>query len=223
MNTKKPVSRSIIFFGPDSAGKSTQVRLLIRYLTSGKNRVARVWLRGRHSVAFVLSKFFVDLGYYRTLKVPSGVTYRVFDPSLLPGLKRVWGLVEFASVLPWIILKVYFRRALGYTIVAERYVVDTVAYLDYWLDSDFLKSVTARALLGFIPRGSTLIHLTAETQVLIERLKKVRYDTATLDFIVYQQKAYHVLSKALKTTTIDTSNTNIEATFQLVKEALGIQ
>lgn len=223
MSKKQCFPSVIIFFGPDSTGKSTQAKLLIKYLKSKQCRVAWTWIRGSHSIAFVLSKFLARQGYYRTVKVPSGVVYRVFDPHLLPGLKPLWGLIEFVSVLPWIILRVYLRRILGYTVVAERYVVDTVVYLAYWLDSDFLKSLLAKVLLGFIPRGSVLIHLDAESRVLIERLKKVRYDIATSDYITFQQRAYHVLSQSLNAVTIDTSKFNVEETFQLVINALSLQ
>ena len=210
-----------MFFGSDGAGKSTQARLLRGYLNFHGHQTRIAWLRGRHSLAFVIAKFFSKLGYYRVGKVPSGVTYRVFDPGLLPRLQHFWGAIEFLSVLPWIILRVYLPRVLGYTIVAERYVVDTVVYLSYWLGYDFLRSFLAKVLLNFIPKGSVLIHLDAETRDLLERLKRIRYDTATQDYIVFQQRVYRILSKMLKATTIDTSRHNEKDAFQRILKVLS--
>jgi len=221
MNRKQRYPRFIVFFGSDGAGKSTQARLLKGYLKSHGRRTRITWLRGRHSLAFVIAKFFAKLGYYRIVKVPSGVTYRVFDPGLLPRFQRFWGAIEFLSVLPWVILRTRLPRTLGYTIVAERYVVDTVAYLSYWLGHDFLRSFLAKVLLNFIPKGSVLIHLDAETQDLLERLKRIRYDIATQDYIVFQQRVYRALSKMLKATTIDTSICSEKDTFQRILKVLN--
>lgn len=223
MNRKQRYPRVIVFFGSDGAGKSTQTQLLIGYLKSHGRRTQIAWLRGRHSLAFVIAKFFTKMGYHRIVKVPSGVTYRVFDPGLLPRLQRFWGVIEFLSVLPWIILRVYLPRALGYTVVAERYVVDTVAYLSYWLGQDFLRSFLAKVLLNFIPQGSVLIHLDAETQDLLERLKRIRYDTATKDYIVFQKRIYRILSKTIMATTINTSRYSTDETFQRILNVINAQ
>lgn len=221
MNKKQHFPSLIMFFGPDAVGKSTQVQLLTRYLRSQKCPTLRVWIRGRHSIAFLLANFFVRLGYYRTVTVPSGVVYRVFDPHFLPKLQHIWGLIEFVSLLPWIILKVYLPKILGYTIVAERYVVDTVVYLSYWLGYDFLQSFLTKVLLSFIPQDSVLIHLNAETEVLLERLERIRYDVATQDYIVFQRRVYCILSKMLKATTIDTSRCSEKETFQRIVKVLN--
>ena len=171
-------------------------------------------------MAFILNNFLMRLGYYRTERVASGLIYKIFDPSLLPKLRPIWGFIEFISVLPWIILRVYLPRIFRYTVVAERYVVDTVVYLGYWLGPDFFRSYLAKILLNFIPQGSLLIHLDAETQVLIKRLY---YDTATIDFIVFQKKIYRVLAKMLGAVTIDTSRFGIKEVFQQIIKVLNIQ
>lgn len=152
------------------------------------------------------------------MKVPAGVIYKVFDPRLLPRLRSLWGIIEFISILPWIIIRVYLPRIFGYTVVAERYVADTVAYLGYQLGHDFLQSYLAKILLNFIPADSVIIHLDAETRALIERL---RYDTATKDFIVFQRKIYQILAKTLGAITIDTSKYNIKETFQQIIKVLN--
>lgn len=217
MNKKSRFPRMIVFFGPDGVGKSTQVQLLMRHLRSQKCPAVYIWIRGRHTIALVLANFLMKLGYYRIVKVPSGVVYRIFDPLLIPGLKNLWGVIEFISVLPLIIIRGYMPRFFGRVIVAERYVVDTVVFLGYWFGHDFLQSRLARILLRFIPQGSVLIHLDADTQTLIKRL---RYDTATMDFLVFQTKAYRMLAKTLGAATIDTSEYNINETFHKIIEVL---
>jgi len=210
--------RGVVFFGPDGAGKSTQAQLLVKFLKSQKCRPRMAWIRGRHSFAFFIAKFFTKLGYYRVVKSPNGASYEIFDPCLLPKLGRLWGFIEFASVLPWIFTRVYLPRILGYTVVSERYVVDTVVYLGYWLGKNSLQSFLAKVLLNFIPKDSVLIHLDAETHTLLERHPD---DVISRDFIVFQRQAYGMFAESLKAISIDTSTCGIEESFQRIIKHLN--
>jgi hypothetical protein len=154
------------------------------------------------------------------VKSPSGVIYKVFDPHLMPKLLRVWALIEFASVLPWIIQRVYLPKGLGYTVVAERYVVDTVVYLSYWLGPHFLRGFLAKVLLNFIPRGSMLIHVDAETKVLLERRPN---DVISQDYIAFQRRVYCMFAKTLGAVTINTSADSIEQNFKRIIKHLNVQ
>jgi len=220
MNREQHYPRVVVFFGPDGAGKSTQAQLLIWYLKSRGYRTRIAWMRGRHSLAFILAQFFTRLGYYRVLKSPSGVIYRVFDPHLMPKLRRVWAFIEFASVLPWIIQRVYLPKVLGYTVVAERYVVDTVVYLSYWLGPDFVRGFLTKVLLNFIPRGSLLIHVDAETKILLRRRPN---DVITQDYIEFQRKAYCMFAETLGAVTINTSADSIEQNLKRIIKHLNVE
>jgi thymidylate kinase len=210
----------IIFFGPDGAGKTTQVKLLMKYLSSRKCRPWWTWIRGRHSLAFVLALLFTRLGYYQMVEAAPEKKNKVFDPRLLPKLRSMWGVIEFASVLPWIFLRVYLPKFLGYTVVAERYVIDTVAYLGYWLGQDVFESFLAKALLRFIPRGAVMIHLYAETEMLFKRIFD---DDVTSDFIEFQQKVYPMLARSLGAVTINTSKLDVNETFKRILEVLNAE
>ena len=218
MTSARRFPEIIIFFGPDGAGKTTQVKLLIKYLSSHKCRPWWTWIRGRHSLAFVLALLFTRLGYYQMVEAAPGKKHKVFDPRLLPKLRSMWGVIEFASVLPWIFLRVYLPKFLGYTVVAERYVIDTVTYLGYWLGQDVFESFLAKALLRFIPRGSVMIHLYAETEMLFKRIFD---DDVTSDFIEFQQKVYPMLARSLGAVTINTSKLDVNETFKRILEVLN--
>ena len=206
----------MIFFGPDGAGKSTQAQRVMKYLSSQGCRTWRTWIRGRHSLAFFLANFLAEFGYCQIVDV-SGEKRKVFDPRLLPRLALLWGAVEFVSVLPWIFLRVYLPRFLSYTVVAERYVVDTVVYLGYWLGYGYLTSFSAKVLLRFIPEDSVIIHLYAETDTL---LKRSFDDEVTQDFIEFQQDIYHKMAKRLDAISINTSKSSVEKTSQKILDTL---
>jgi len=212
-------SKSIIFFGPDGAGKTTLAQLLVSYFQSKGNRSKIAWMRARHSIAFFLAKFLKKMGYVRIVKSPNGcISYRIFDPSLLPKMKQLWYGIEFVSILPWIITRVYVPRLFGYVVVSERYVVDTVVYLDYWLGGGTMNSFLSKVLLCLIPKDSVMVHMDAETNVLLQRRPE---DYVNKDFIVFQRNAYKAFAKSLNAFSVDTTNSGLKDNFIRVTEYLG--
>jgi len=212
--------KDIVFFGPDGAGKTTLAQLLVSYFQSNGCRSRITWMRARHSLAHVLAKFFKKLGYYRVVLSPNGKkSYPIFDPSLFPHFRGLWYLIEFVSILPWIITKVYLPKMLGYIVVSERYVVDTVVYLGYWLGADTMDGFLAKVLLNFIPQNSVLVHMDADTDVLLARRPE---DFINEDYIAFQRNAYKTFAKALNAISLDTTSCSVEENFQNVTHHLDV-
>ena len=215
--TRRRFPPVIAFFGPDGSGKSTQARLLLKHLRLHGYRARYAWIRGRHSFAFALAFLLTKLGYHRNIGYPSGTVKKVFDPQRLPGIRRLWAFIELVSVLPWILLRVQLPIMLGYTIVADHYVVDTVVYLAYWLGEAVFQSFSAKVLLSLIPRGSRLLFLNADTNTLSERITN---DMESKDYLKFQQRFCLKLAKTLHASNIDTSELTIEEAFKVTLKVL---
>lgn len=213
--------RLVHFFGPDGSGKSTQADLLIRYMEDRGIRVRRYWVRSPHTIAFILWKFFVRIGFYRTVWTPFNVGVKL--PLVNKGriIRLFWSNIEFLGVLP-LIAKANLLMRRGYKLVAERYVLDTVTTIAFFMDDiSFLNSNVAKLLLRFVPKNSILIFIDADFHTIFERRKsvyneRIRDDSKTLqmgkrskygyvpdagvesrEFIDFQRKAYGLLSKSL--------------------------
>src|SRR5437016_9013622 len=127
------VPKLVSFFGPDGAGKSTQVRILVNRLGPAGLRVKKVWIRSPHTLAFIVSRLLFRLGLYRVAVNPFGLGAKqplVYPQSLSKG---IWAFIETISVLPLILLRVYLPLWMGYRLVAERYVVDTIVTISYFI------------------------------------------------------------------------------------------
>jgi len=202
----------IVFFGPDGSGKTTQARLLASYFQQQDFKVRLVWIRAHHSLASILSKILVSFGYYRII-FSQEKSYKLFDVKLLPRLKRFWGFIEFISVLPWILVKVKLPLLLGYVVIADRYVVDTIVSVAYFLGGyGFLSGYAAKILLSMVS-GAFLIHLDAETDVIIERRKDEKLDS---DFIRFQRRFYPLFATLLGVLSVNTSNKSVMDTFKTI-------
>jgi len=229
--------RLVHFFGPDGAGKSTQVNILIAFLIKRGFKVRKYWVRSPHTLAFVLWVLFVKIGFYRVVEKHAAKLPAVDRNRILRGF---WSMVELIGVLP-IILLVYLSMLRGYRLVAERYVLDTITTIAYFInDIRFLKSPISKLLLRFIPSNTAFIFLDSDYETIYQRRapssatgKSVRNGRKTYDshskssveprfFIEFQRTAYKVLAKSLDALVIDTSKLSVEKTSSLILQYLGL-
>jgi len=151
--------------------------------------------------------------FRRKMKIPAVHTNR--------WLRLFWAVIELVSVVPVILFRVYMPLFLGYTVIAERYVVDTIVTIAYYTnDLGFLQSRTARLLLRFVPKNTVFIHLDSDYSTLIKRRGHV---VEAFDFIKFQRIGYKMIGNAVEATFIDTSYVSIEQTSIRILHRLGIK
>lgn len=184
---------------------------MIETLVRRGDKVRRAWIRGRHLFAFVISQVLLKLGYTATIAQAGAPGGKILDSSRLPE-KRLWSLVEFLSVAPLALVRVYIPLLLGYRVVAERYVIDSVVYNSYFLGRYFDRY--ARLLLRMIPKGALLIHLDATRDDVLSRRKG---DILSEGFVEYQLRQYRALSSKLNALSIDSSSEGIVS----IRERVG--
>jgi len=234
--TKLP--KMVAFFGPDGAGKSTQAQLLVEYYKSKGCKVKKAWVRSIHTLAFLIWNIFrkLRLCYNRSniplqsLKKPA-VSYLREDsygaispismmPPILKGTisRLLWILIEIISVIPIILLQVYIPLFLGYHIVAERYVVDTVVTISYFInDPSFIKSRFATLLLKFIPKRSKFIFVDANYKVILSRRGRL---AGPFEYTEFHRKGYFELGRAMGSFYVNTSDLSIEEAHKKIIEYL---
>jgi hypothetical protein len=118
------------------SGKSTQARLLAAYLASRGFKVKVVWVKSFHTLAYVLSRLYQKLSPRSVELNMYGHIIRI-KPLCQGKLRRpIWAWIEFISIAPKIFIEVYLPSLVGKTIVAERYLIDSVVSIAYALDDD---------------------------------------------------------------------------------------
>ena len=204
------VARLIAFFGPDGTGKSTHATLLVNHLQLHKNKVKKIWIRSPHTLAFLLSRFFVKIGFCRVVSNPFGKKTKLPAVHLNRLIRLFWSVTELASVMPVILFRVYVPLFQGYTVIAERYVVDTIVTVAYYTnDLCFLQSRTARILLSFVPKKTVFIHLDSDNSTIIKRRGRI---VDSHDFIKFQRMGYELMGNSVEAMFIDTSNLSVGQT-----------
>lgn len=207
-------SRFIAFFGPDGSGKSTHASLLVNHFQSRKVQTKKVWIRSPHAFAYLLSRLLVKAGFYRVVSNTFGRNKKIPAVHINRGLKIFWSTVESISAILVMIPRVHLPLLLGYTVVAERCIVDTIVNIAYYInDSEFLQSRTARILLLFIPKNAMLIHLDTDYLTLVNRRDK---NVEAYELIKFQKECYKKIENSLNATYIDTSHSDINHVSNLI-------
>lgn len=148
----------ISFCGPDGVGKSTQVAMLSYYLMKQGSRVTFCWIRVFHGIAYLVVKLFKKFGYQA--------------PPITNKIDRyIWFFIEFAGLVPRLLLQTVLPLKLGYIVIAERHLLDTIVSLSLFIyrDPNFVKSKEALFLLRLIPRNSIFIFLNASPDMILKR------------------------------------------------------
>ena len=202
------LTRMICLFGPDGVGKSTHTRLIHELLSLRETRVKTVWIRGPHTLSYLLSIHLMKAGRVKETVNPYGRVKKTLRIGGGPIVKTIWASFELISVLPLVLFKVLIPYWMGYTIIADRYVLDTMVTIAYHIeDPTFIEGRLARTLFWLIPRGSVLIHLDAEYETLAQRRERL---VEPAEFIEFQKKCYGWLSEQTSAHYIDTSEKPIE-------------
>ncbi len=217
----------IHFFGPDGSGKTLQASILTDRLGKHGFLVKRVWLRAHHTLAFLLWKILVKIGFYRTEPNEFGIVRKIPAVNRSKVISHVWSFLEFISAIP-IILRMRLLSMRGYHLVAERYILDTVTSVAYMLnDTHFLNGRLANILYRMIPKNTLFIFLDSDYDTIKNRrLRDDSSDKSKTDtdrdetrgyvepkqFIVFQRRVYKALASSFNALTIDTSKNSIEET-----------
>lgn len=156
----------------------------------------------------------LKLGYSQTIVQVGAPGGKILDARKLPE-KRFWSFFEFLSVVPLAITRMYVPLLLGYRIVAERYLIDTVVYDGYFLGGYF--GPYARILLHMIPKNCLIVHLDAKKSDVLARRQG---DILSENFVDFQLASYRRLASSLNAISIDTSSNDVDTVRRLVAERL---
>jgi len=231
--------RVVAFFGPDGAGKSTQAKLLVEFLKKKGLKVKNAWIRSTHTFAYLLWMLFYRLnlcsdksGFAKKMRIGFAVSYLnesgygavspiTMSPPVLRGVvsRWIWATIEVVSILPVIILQVYLPLLLGRIVIAERFVVDSIASIAYFLgDENFDKSWHARFLLRLVPNGTVFVFIDAGYGTILSRREKV---AGPREYTEFHRRLYKKLAKEVGAFYVDTSRLSVQETHQHILSFVG--
>lgn len=185
-----PVGGIVVLSGADGSGKTTVLRMLSPYL-SRRTSVSTSWLRGSHLHVSLLYRLLSRFAVFKGLDNPY---YKTHTP---PPLRRVFSILEFAGVLPFLLsrrlLSLFYRVVLCDRGVLD-FIVWVVATLRY---PEFLGTIYGRFLLR-LAVGEKPIYLYADLETLARRADVPR------SFLARELAVYNTLAKYVSNCRVDT-------------------
>jgi len=200
----------ICLFGPDASGKSTLARALVEELRRRGLKARSSWMRGTHTLASLIARLLSRLD---ALKGTDNPYYRIAIPK---SLRRLWQLLEFSSALPVVLFRFVIPSALGYWVVADRYVTDLVAWVSITTrDRDYVRRWEARFLLALASRARVKVYVTAALEELIKRRG------ANARFLSEQMEVYERIAPIVGAKKLDTTNKGADDSLREVLSLLN--
>lgn len=194
--------------GIDGSGKTTMTRFLTKQLRSEDIKTRYVWIKSLHTLAYLISRIFESRGWHRLVKNPNNTIVSRFELPNSRSAEKIWSIIEFISVLPWIIVKVNLAIFLGFTVVADRYTIDSVISIAMRTRSpSFVESFLGKLLLRMIPKEAAVIYLDVDLHTVLKRRHDIEYTT---DEIQGQIVLYRLLAEKMGAYLIDTTMLSIE-------------
>lgn len=229
----------IAFFGPDGAGKSTQAELMVDFLRNRGFRVKRAWIRSTHTFAYLLWMLFYKLnlcddrsGVLKKMRAGFAVSYLnesqygvvspiTMSPPILRGFvsRWIWATIEVVSIVPVVVLQVYLPLLLDRVVVAERFVVDSVASIAYFLgDESFAEGWHTRFLLRLVPRGTAFVFVDADYGTILSRREEV---AGPREYTEFHRRLYKKLAIVVGALYVNTSSLSIQEANQRILGFVG--
>lgn len=207
----------IYFFGPDGTGKTTHADLIAARLRLMGFRVWRTGIKHHHTIAYLILELMKRGGYDIQM-----INYYGFHEKLVDKIKTVWKFIEIISFFMAWIYRVCLPALLGYIVVCDRYVLDTLVTLSYFLkDPKFIISNFARLLVKLIPKNSILFYLEADTQIIMFRKLG---EPLTFELVEYYKQMYALSMKiyGIRAKNINTSTETIQSVQEKIASIIGV-
>jgi thymidylate kinase len=198
----------ICFFGPDGSGKTTLANDLAKKLRNCGLRVKLSWMRGTHTLTSLLAEI---LSNFTTFRGSDNPYYGIAIPR---SFKRLWQLLEFASVIPIILLRFIVPSALASSVIAERYVPDFIAWISITTgDQRYLDRMEAKFLLALSSKAHVKIYVTATLEELSKRRKEINLNLRG------QLNLYSRIASSLHAYKLDTTSKSVN---ESLEDVLGL-
>ncbi len=186
----------IAICGIDGSGKTTQIKLLEKYLKERGFKVKYVWFRWTAFFSYPILALCRLLGYtkWRTIG-GSGVRYAEREFYMNKTLAKIWPWFFTLDTFIHLIFRIKIRNILGYIILCDRFILDIFVDLMYETkDYRLPKSLIGRILFSLMPKNSKLVIIDVDESIAYLRKR----DIPSIDYLKKRRELYIMLAKILR-------------------------
>ena len=193
----------LVLTGVDGSGKTTIAREITKHLVTKGFKVRMVWVKSLHTLAYLIYVFYSKLWGIEYIVNPTGRIVEHYCTQWMRKLGTLWIIIEFISVIPWIII-VYLYNIMGYLVICDRFLIDFLVTVSLRSRNILWpwRSIIGKFLLKIQSRNPT-IHLYISIPTILQRRPNIEY---THKELLYSVILYHSIAKYVNTYEVRTEN-----------------
>lgn len=193
----------ICFSGIDGSGKSLHARWVFKELKAEGIKCKYKWLRYPNFFSLIPLALFHLFNPTKTTRPISDATQ--FQTSTV--VCTLWPLFQFVDTLLFTTRHVYLPALFGYTLILDRFVVDTLVDIAFSLRSKkLISSKMGKLFIRIIPKNSLVLNFDVEESLALSRKK----DISEIDSLAIRRKFYKLMSKTFLLKVISTDKSFLE-------------
>jgi len=191
----------ISLFGPDGVGKTTHAKLLTLRLMRKGYKVKRVWIKNNHTIAYLVISLLKFISKRSVVVLPSkAILTNILAQSRLG--RKLWLWIDFIGVVIKLIFSVYIFKLLGYIIIADRYLPDTIVSMIITLNEPkAMKSLPIKFIISRIIKDRINLVMLDRSY---EHIKNSRDWVEPPALICYQRALYRIIAKIINAPIVST-------------------
>ena len=213
------MGKIIAFTGVDGSGKTVIARTIATLLLKRKPKVKILWIKSLHTLAYLIYCFFRKTWGIEYIVNPRSKTVEHFTTQYMKKMGRLWGLVEFISIIPWMLVANILKH-INYIVICDRYLADFLATVSLRVKDPlwWAKSVIGKFLLILQSKVQT-VHLKITASTVLERRPDIEYSLDELKTLI---ALYKVIAKAINAVEVVNENKNLKEVAKEVVEKLKL-
>lgn len=179
--------------------------------------------------SFIFRKLCMKGGFYHYFEYPNGEKVKDVHFEEEESIAKLWLFLQIINAVLTAFIKVQISLWLGYTVLAERGVIDSLIHLLYdarnlGIKGSWVEKI-AYKILKLVPDNAVVVNLTCDKEALRRRYARRGSTVEPIDYINFQVKANQALSSALKQrceyVQICTSSNSVMETFKKILKSMG--
>ena len=200
------MGKIIAFTGVDGSGKTIIARTIATLLLKRKLKVKILWIKSLHTLAYLTYCFFRKTWGIEYVINPKNKTIEHYATQYMGKMGKLWGLIEFISIIPWILVANILKH-INYTVICDRYLADFLATVSLRVRDPlwWAKSIPGKFLLTLQSKTQT-IHLKISVSTALKRRPSIEYSLNELKTLI---ATYRIIAKTINAVEVVNENRNL--------------
>ena len=183
---------AICLIGIDGSGKTTHALRIVSNLQQSGAKSKYVWFGTPYFLSYPFMVICRVLGLTETHHLQNGLTVSEHRYYLNKPVALIFPWIQFLDLSVFVFSRVYLAIFLGFTVVCDRFVHDTLSELMADVNDDALdRRIIGRLILGLKPRRASVFLLDVDEVTALRR----RPDVPSLKYLAQRRKNLLTISK----------------------------